>query len=161
MQLNHMRLTLHQLHVFQTVAKFQSVTIAARHLHMTQPAVSNVLRQLQDYYECHLINTVGRKLYITEFGEALLKGCLQIEDILDNTKAALEKLNGGLAGTLKVAIVSTAKYFMPRLLGAFKQSHTNIHIKLSVCNRGEILHRLQQNFDDFIIMSHPPAVCTN
>lgn len=152
-----MRITLHQLNVFMSVAKHRSVTLAAHQLHMTQPAVSNIIKQLEDYYGCALIEVIGRKLSLTAFGKAVVESSRSIQQILTNTQAEIELLKGGLAGTLKVATVSTAKYFVPHLLGIFKKEHTNIHVKLTVTNRQNILQRLKENDDDFVIMSHPPT----
>lgn len=152
-----MRLTLHQLEVFESVARHQSVTLAAHDLHMTQPAVSNILKQLEGYYTCKLFEKIGRKLSLTEFGEKLLDGCQDIKTILSNTETELELLKGGLTGTLRISLVSTAKYFLPDLLGPFKQNNPNIHIKLTVDNRKNIIERLQHNADDFVIMSNPPT----
>ena len=152
-----MRVTLHQLTVFEQVAHHGSVTRAAHALHMTQPAVSNILKQLEDYYQCPLTEVIGRKLSLTPFGEALLEGCRELHTTMNNIQAEIELLKGGLAGTLRVATVSTAKYFMPHLLGAFKRENPGIHINMTVCNRREIIQRLQENLDDFVIMSHPPG----
>lgn len=152
-----MRITLHQLQVFAMVAECQSVTIASRALHMSQPAVSNIIKQLQDYYGCALIEVIGRKLYLTPFGKQLLESCKAIDTTLQNTKTSIEMLKGGMSGLLQVATVSTAKYFVPRMLGEFKQKHRNIDVKLTVCNRQQIIERISENVDDFVIMSHPPT----
>lgn len=155
-----MRVTLHQLKVFEVVAEQRSITSAAHKLHMTQPAVSNIIKQLQDYYGCALIEVISRRLYLTEFGQVLLAKCQVIRTTLEETKAELALLKGGLAGTLSVATVSTAKYFVPKLLGEFKQQYSNVHIKLTVCNRQQVIERLEKNSDDFVIMSHPPSALT-
>jgi len=152
-----MRLTLHQLKVFEAVAKYQSVTIAAKHLHMTQPAVSNIIKQLQIYYRCPLIETWHKKLQLTTYGEVLLKHCKQIEQTLENINEEITLMQGGMAGTIKLSIVSTAKYFVPSLLGEFKKQNNNIHFSLIVSNREEVIKRLMADEDDFVIMSHPPT----
>lgn len=152
-----MRITLHQLKVFAIVAKNQSVTKAAHELHMTQPAVSNILRQLQEYFDCELVEVIGRKLSLTPFGLILLEGGRQMHDTLSLTKARMEQLKGGLVGSLKIATVTTAKYFVPHLLGRFKEKYQDVKIELTVCNRHTIIQRLQNNEDDFVVMSHPPS----
>lgn len=151
-----MKLTLHQLHVFQTVAEAGSVTAAANQLHMTQPGVSNIMRQLEEHYDCQLTHMLGRQLQLSQFGEILLNGCKKIGIELANIRTDLERLKGCVAGTLKVATVSTAKYFVPHLLGEFKSYHPDVHIQLVVKNREQIIERLQNNADDFVVMSHPP-----
>ncbi len=151
-----MKITLHQLKVFECVARMGSVTQAAHELHMTQPAVSNIIRQLEEYYDCSLIEVIGRKLSLTVFGQTLVEGCQKLQTTLENTQTQIDLLKGGLTGTLHVATVSTARYFIPRLLGHFKTKYPDIHIKLVICNRHEIINRLSKNLDDFVIMSNPP-----
>ena len=76
---------------------------------------------------------------------------------INNTQTEINLLKGGLTGTLRIATVSTARYFIPRLLGLFKNKYNNIHIKLPVCNPHEIIKRLEENLNDFVIMTHPPS----
>ena len=139
-----------------TVADCMSVSKAAQRLHMTQPAVSNILKQLQERFDCQLTDVVGRRLYLTAFGEALLEACHDITNRIEAAHNQINQLKGSISGTLKVACVSTAKYFAPALLGEFKSQHPNVRINLTVCNRQGLIERLQENLDDFVIMSHPP-----
>lgn len=151
-----MKLTLHQLQVFQKVAQCGSVTAAATQLHMTQPGVSNILRQLEQYYDCRLTDVVGRKMQLTQFGKILVSGSQQIQVDLNNIQSEMDRLRECVAGTMMVGTVTTAKYFTPQLLGKFKVKHPQIKVNLAVKNRQEIITRLQNNSDDFVIMSHPP-----
>lgn len=151
-----MRITLHQLHVFKEIAKQGSVTRAGERLCITQPSVSNILRQLENYYGCALIEVICKKLYLTSGGEILLNGCMQLDACLEKIRSEIDSFKGSVTGTLKLAIVSTAEYFVPRLLGAFKQKNPFIRIQMKVCNRDEIINRLKTNEDDFVIMSQPP-----
>lgn len=153
-----MKVTLHQLRVFHAVATHGSVTKAANHLHMTQPAVSNIIKQLETIYDCDLIEVISRQLSLTHFGEILLSGCHQFETVLNDIQTEIDLLKGGLSGTLCVATVSTAKYFLPAFLGEFKNEFKDINIKLTVCNRQEVIERLERNLDDFVIMSHVPRM---
>ncbi len=151
-----MNITLHQLRVFNEVAKLKSVTQAASHLHMTQPAVSNIIRALQTQIETPLIEVLHKRLHVTTAGQLLIEAYLQIEQALEEAKTQIHLVKGALVGTIKIATVSTAKYFIPRLLGAFKTLYPEIHIELKVKNRHEIIERLQDNLDDFVIMSQLP-----
>ena len=152
-----MKISLHQLTVLQAIKHHQGMTAAARALHMTQPGVSNIVKQLEQYYDCKLVEVVGKKVFMTDAGNIVVKMAAQIQHVLDEGSSDLALLKGGVSGTLRVAVVSTAQYFAPRLLGAFKHENPHIHIELNVCNRGQILHRLTQNLDDFVIMSQPPS----
>lgn len=151
-----LRITLHQLQVFNVVARFKSVTAAAHYLHMTQPAVSNIIKQLHDYYGCPLVETIGRQLFLTSYGKSLLNSTKSIEALVEQAKNDIAELKGGLVGSISIATVTTAKYFVPDLLGRFKKQFKNVQIKLSICNRQTIIERLEHCEDDFVIMSHPP-----
>lgn len=151
-----MSITLHQIKVFVEVAECMSVSKAAQRLHMTQPAVSNIIKQLQDHFECNLTDIVGRKLYLTPYGDALLEACHDVLKRIDDAHSEINLIKGTISGTLKVACVSTAKYFIPSLLGKFKVDHPNVRINLTVSNRQGLINRLQDNLDDFTVMSHPP-----
>lgn len=151
-----MDITLHQLAVFNKVCEHGSVTKAAHDLHMTQPAVSNILRLLQERVGARLIEVANKKLLITEAGKILLQAHEAILYQLQEAKTSIHLLQGGVVGTIKISSVTTAKYFVPRLLGAFKQSFPKIHIELKIRNRLEIVERLKKNLDDFVIMSQLP-----
>jgi LysR family transcriptional regulator, low CO2-responsive transcriptional regulator len=151
-----MNITLHQLRVFRKVAELKSVTKAAKALHMTQPAVSNVLRLLNDALGSPVFDVLNKKIYLTQTGNILLEAGQKIKQTLDETLSKLLLEKGLLTGTLRIATVSTAKYFMLRLLGAFKKEYPDIHMQLSVKNRDEIIERLKHNSDDFVIMSQLP-----
>lgn len=153
-----MNITLHQLRVFGQVVRCQSVTKAAVQLHMTQPAVSNIIRTLENQVAAPVIEILHKKLYVTEAGKILMATFEQIESQLEEATSRLNLLKGNMVGTIKIATVSTAKYFVPRLLGAFKSEYPGIHIELKVKNRHEIIERLNQNLDDFVIMSQLPML---
>jgi len=151
-----MRLTLHQLHVLSTVVECQSVTRAAQRLHMTQPAVSNILRQLQDYFGIPLLQKVQKQISLTHEGQLLIQTYSRFETELLNLQQYFEEVRTGKSGMLKISIVTTAKYFFPKILGEYKKLNQNINIDLHVDNRGAIIQRLEKNQDDFVIMSTPP-----
>ncbi|MFN3234300.1 MAG: LysR family transcriptional regulator [Gammaproteobacteria bacterium] len=151
-----MNITLHQLKVLKAVKECGSITKAAQTLHITQPAVSNILKQLELNFDCPLTETIGKKVFITQAGQHLTTATEKINDILETTNNEIYALNGKLSGTMIVAIVSTAKYFMPKLLGQFQKKYPDIKIKLNVCNRQEAIELLQKNACDFLIMSQLP-----
>ncbi len=150
--------TLHQLRVFKKVAQTKSVTKAAHLLHMTQPAVSNIIRNIEQQIDSPIIEVLHKKLHITPTGEILLNAYEHIERQLEEAKTKINLMKGKMVGTIRIASVSTAKYFIPRLLGAFKTLYPEINIELKIKNRQEIIERLDQNLDDFVIMSQLPEL---
>lgn len=151
-----MRLSLHQLNVLLCVKQKKSITQAAQALHMTQPAVSNIVKQLETLYQTKLTKLNNRQTLLTTSGMILADTAATIERLLHEAENHLKAENNILSGKLSVAVVSTAKYFVPRLLAAFKKQHPSIKIRLTVANREEIIKRLNENQDDIVIMSQPP-----
>lgn len=151
-----MKFTLHQLYVFGMVARHKSMTEAARHLHMTQPAVSIQIKQLQEAVDIPLIEVVGRKLYLTDAGERLFEAYQAIDLELESFDAVISQLKGGLKGSLNISCASTAKYFLPYLLGEFQKRYPEIKISLKVTNRNEVIHHLSKNEYDLAILTQLP-----
>lgn len=151
-----MKYTLHQLAIFGEVARHGSMTKAAKHLHMTQPAVSIQLKQLQETIGLPLVEVVGRKLYLTQAGEKLQKVYENVHRELESFDATVSQLKGGLTGTLTISAASTAKYFLPYLLGEFQQRYPGIDISLKVTNRNEVLNHLESNAFDLAVLTQLP-----
>jgi DNA-binding transcriptional LysR family regulator len=151
-----MRYTLHQLEIFYKVSKLKSVTKASEELFLTQPAVSIQLKNFQDQFQIPLFEVVGRKIYITEFGEEI---ALAAENILNEVNAINYKalsFQGELAGKLKIAIVSTAKYVMPYFLTDFINHHGGVELSMDVTNKAEVVRSLENNEIDFAMVSTIP-----
>lgn len=148
--------TLHQLRVFLEVARTRSITKAAENLYLSQPAVSIQVKNLQDQFEVPLLEIVGRKVFITEFGKEIAEAALRIVNEIEgiNNKAAAYK--GKLAGTLTISVVSTGKYVMPFFLSGFLKVHSGIELILDVTNRSKVLESLEKNEVDFALVSLLP-----
>ncbi|WP_461597007.1 LysR family transcriptional regulator [Thiomonas sp.] len=149
--------TLHQLKIFAAVARHMSFTRAAEELHLTPPALSIQVRQLAEAVGQPLFNQIGKKIYLTPAGEALTTACRDVLDRLELLTQELAALQGLEKGSLKLATLSTAKYFIPRLLGAFCAKHPGVDSALFVGNREGLLERLARNQDDLYILGQPPA----
>ncbi|MBE14704.1 MAG: LysR family transcriptional regulator [Dokdonia sp.] len=151
-----MNYTLHQLEIFYKIVQLKSVTKASEELFLTQPAVSIQLKKFQDQFHIPLFEVVGRKIYITEFGEEI---ALAAKKILDEVSAINYKalsFQGELAGKLKIAIVSTAKYAMPYFLSEFTQKHSGVDLIMDVTNKAEVVRALENNEIDFAMVSVIP-----
>ncbi len=150
-------ITLRQLKVFHTVAHHLSFSRAAEELHLTQPAVSAQVKELESHAGLALFERVGKKTYLTDPGAALLVHCHAILQQLHEADEALARLKGVAGGRLNVAVISAGDYFFPRLLAVFMQRHPGVAINLTVHNREELLHRLAENMTDLAVMVRPPA----
>lgn len=149
-------LTFRQLETFATVARLGSFSRAAESLHLTQPAVSIQIRQIVDVVGLPLFEQSGRDIRLTAAGQELLQTARELDDSWNRFESAVDALKGLRKGRLRVALVTTAKYFLPRMLGAFCQRYPEIEIELEVANRARIVERLRANEDDLYIMSFPP-----
>lgn len=152
-----MNYTLNQLQIFLKIVQTESVTKASEELHLTQPAVSIQLKNLQDQFDIPLTEVVGRKLYITDFGREVAAAA---ENIINQVYAINYKTlayKGQLAGRLKISVVSTGKYVMPYFLSDFMQQHTRVELMMDVTNKSKVVESLENNEVDFALVSILPT----
>ncbi len=148
--------TLRQLKVFESVARNLSFTRAAEELHLTQPTVSIQLKQLSDIVGLPLLEQIGKRIHLTDAGRELLKVCHDTFEGLSRFEMLVSDMKGVKAGKLRLAVITTAKYFVPRLLGPFCQRYPGIEVSLKVTNRERVLQRMAENQDDLYVLGQPP-----
>ncbi len=149
--------TLHQLKVFEAVARHNSFTRAAEELFLTQPTVSMQVKQLAKAVGLPLFEQVGKRLYLTTAGKELFGTCKGLFDQLSEFESTIANLKGLKQGTLRLSVITTAKYIIPRLLGLFSQRYPGIDISLKVTNHERISERMLNNQDDIYVMSQLPS----
>jgi DNA-binding transcriptional LysR family regulator len=152
-----MHYTLHQLKILVEIARQRSVTKAAEALHLTQPAVSIQLKKLQNQFDVPLVEVIGRKLYVTDFGEQVVESAQRILEEVDMLEKRTLAFKGELAGSLSVSAVSTGKYIMPYFLDRFLKTYPNVELLMDVTNKGSVIRHLEKNTVDFALMSVVPA----
>jgi DNA-binding transcriptional LysR family regulator len=148
--------TLRQLKVFEAVARHLSFSRAAEELHLSQPAVSMQVRQLEDMAGLPLTEQIGKKVFLTAAGTELARHARVVAQQLREAEAAFDALKGLRSGRLVIGVVSTAKYFAPRLLATFRTRHAEVELRLGVHNREVIVQQLAENQIDLAIMGRPP-----
>jgi DNA-binding transcriptional LysR family regulator len=148
--------TFQQLRIFSTVSETQSITKAAEILHISQPAVSVQLKKFQDFFDNPLYEVIGRKLHLTDFGLEIAAVCRATMQEAQQLKNKSKEHKGELWGTLKISVVSTAKYVMPYLLSDFLRIHQGIDLKMDVTNKLAVLVSLEKNEIDFAMVSTLP-----
>ena len=151
-----MNITIRQLTVLEAVARNLSYTKAAEELHLTQPAVSMQIKQIEESIGLPLFEQIGKKVYLTEAGKEMHNYSRTIQQQLSEVEAILENLKGLRRGRLNLAVASTANYFAPKLIAAFNALHDSITVNLDVTNRKGLLRHLEQNDSDLVIMGAPP-----
>jgi len=152
-----MNVTFRQLRLFLALADSGSVSAAAKAMHVTQPTASMQLKEVTQSVGAPLFEFVGKKFYLTDLGRELAATARAVAQSWDAFEQSVDAAKGLSRGKLKVAVVSTAKYFMPRLIGSFCKQHPAIDISLEILNRDGVVQRLRENLDDLYIMSMPPA----
>lgn len=151
------RISLRQLQVFEAVARLLSYTRAAEELFLSQPTISMQIKKLESDIELPLTELIGKKVSLTEAGNALHQASREILDTLGRFEMQINDQKGLRTGQLRLAVVTTANYFAPRLLGKFYQAYPDINVSLEVTNREHILERMGQNMDDLYLIGKPPA----
>ncbi|MBC7589147.1 MAG: LysR family transcriptional regulator [Chitinophagaceae bacterium] len=151
-----MNYTFHQLKVFMAVVEKKSVTKASEELNMTQPAVSIQLKNLQDQFDIPLTEVIGRKLYVTEFGQELYQIAEKILQEVAAINYKTQSFKGLLSGKLKISVASTGKYVMPYYLKEFLKVNPNIDLMMDVTNKTRVVESLEKNEVDFSLVSVLP-----
>jgi len=148
--------TLRQLHVFETVADELSFTRASERLHLSQPAVSIQVKQLEEGVGLPLFEHTGKRISLTEAGSILYNCSQTIRSVLEDTGEQIDELMGIQRGKLDVTVATTASYFASRILAGFASHYPQIAISLDVTNREGLLQQLESNQCDLVIMGEPP-----
>lgn len=151
-----MKASFRQLKLFLALAETGSVTAAARATHVTQPTASMQLRELTQAVGLPLYEVVSRKVQLTDIGVELAKTARAMVGQWSAFEQVVDGARGLTRGRLRVAVVSTAKYFMPRLIGGFCKRHPAIDVSIEILNRDGVVARLREDMDDLYIMSTPP-----
>lgn len=149
-------LSLRQMQIFEAVVRLGGYTRAAEELHLTQPTVSMQIKKLSDTIGYPLLEKVGSNLLTTAVGDEVYNTSKNILSNMVALEESTAELEGVVKGPLRIAVITTAKYFMPYLLGAFITRHPQVHPLLKVTNRSRVLERLKSNEDDLLIMGQVP-----
>jgi LysR family transcriptional regulator, low CO2-responsive transcriptional regulator len=151
-----MNVTLRQLRIFEAVASHHSISRAAAELHITQPAVSMQMKQLEEQVGVPLVEQVGKRMFLTDAGKELRGHAKDIASRMVDLNAAMDQFRDLERGMLRLAVVSTANYFLPRLIAGFHQRFPGVRVSLQVANREFVLAQLADNSTDLAITGRPP-----
>ncbi|MGE3929430.1 MAG: LysR family transcriptional regulator [Hyphomonadaceae bacterium] len=149
-------LSLRQLRALSATVRLGSITAAAKALHVTPPAVSIQLKLLAKQAGGEIIERTATGFEPTALGAEILKAAHEMDGLLDRLSDRITALHAGARGYLRLGVVSTGKYFAPRIVAGFQRSHPGIVVKLLIGNRGEVLTGLRQRNFDLCIMGRPP-----
>ena len=145
-----------RLQVFHTVARLLSFTKAAEALHMTQPAVTFQVRQLEEYFNTRLFDRTHNRITLTQVGEQVYKHAEKIFEQYTLMENTVKEMTGEINGVLMIGASTTiAEYLLPVLLGDFKQKYPDVHIRLKVSNTDEIVAMVENNVIDLGVVEAP------
>jgi len=149
--------TLRQLRVFTAVARHLSFVRAAEELGLTAPAVSMQIKELEAEVGLPLFDRSSRKVSLTIVGEYVLAYTQRVLAAMRDAEDMVARFRGLKTGVLDVAMVSTAKYFLPRLLVRFRDEHPGVEVRLQVGNnREEVVALMREGRVELAIMGRPP-----
>lgn len=151
-----MNITIRQLKVFLEVATLQNFTSAAKALHLTQPAVSMQVKQLEEAAGAALLQKTGRKIQLTDAGEEMLILSRNVLQQIDQTEQHLKQINEGHQGKLKLVVASTVSAVATKFLASFNALNPDMHISFEVTNRQGLIEQLENNEADIVLMGQPP-----
>lgn len=149
-------LSLRQLRAFSTTVRLGSITAAAKELFVTPPAISIQLKLLAKQAGGEIMHRTSDGLEPTGVGREILAAANEAERVIERLQDRIDALNAGAVGSVRLGVVSTGKYFAPRIVAAFQRAHPGIIVRLSIGNRGEIIKGLEQHDFDLLIMGRPP-----
>lgn len=151
-----LNITFRQLKVFESAARHLSYTRAAEELHLSQPAISMQIKQLEESVGLPLFEQIGKKMHLTSAGREMYTYSQSIGNLLDEAEIVLEELKGVSRGKLAISVATTASHFATRLLAAFSQRYEEVTISLDITNRASLRDQLEANQPDLVIMGQPP-----
>jgi len=151
-----MNYTLHQLQIFLKVTETKSITKAAEELHLTQPAVSIQLKNLQNQFDIPLTEVIGRQLFVTDFGLEIAETAQKIINEVQAINYKTMSFKGILSGKLRFSVVSTGKYVMPYFLTDFLKINAGIDLSMDVTNKAKVIASIENNEVDFALVSVLP-----
>lgn len=152
-----MHLTLRQIKIFEAVARHLNFTLAARELHLSQPAVSMQISQLEDSVGLPLLEKLGKRIHLTEAGQEMRRYCQRMLHDLRELSEVMGAIRGGRQGHLRISVATTANHFATRLLAAFIDRYPGTRLSLDVTNRKHLLAQLANNETELVIMGEPPV----
>ncbi|MFT5110961.1 MAG: DNA-binding transcriptional LysR family regulator [Parasphingorhabdus sp.] len=145
-----------RLQVFSTVARLLSFTKAAEALHMTQPAVTFQIRQLEDYFNTRLFDRTHNRISLTNAGELVKTYAEQIISLYSEMDNEVRKLTGDVLGPLVLGASTTiGDYVAPKLLGEYQKIFSDVTVRLNIANTGGIIHMVENNEIDIGIVEGP------
>ena len=151
-----MQITIRQLQIIEAIVQTHSYSLAARHLHMTQPAVSMQMKQLERIVGLVMFERHGKRIMLTSAGQEIYKYVRDVNVKYDDLVEVIHEVKKG-AGRIKVSAATTANHLITQMIANFTKIHSEISVSLDITNRKQLIDQLQKFEPDIVIMGEPPA----
>ena len=149
-------LTLRQIRIFLSASKHLSFTRAAEELHISAPAISLQIKEMEEDIGVTLFTRENRKVALTSAGEYFLLYARRVSSTLNEANTMMERFRGTQFRHLKIGMVSTAEYFLPQILAEFKKDYPNLQVRIEIRNRPQLVELLRDGEIDIALMGRPP-----
>lgn len=149
--------TFRQLKTFVAVAERLSYSRAAEDLHISQPAVSEQIRQLEGHVGLRLFEKLGRRIFLTPAGQEMLRCSLDIIQDFTRAEEAMARFRNDERPQLRAGMITAGGYLFPHLLALFMERHPGVELDIAVQNREELLARVEDNATDIVVLIGVPS----
>jgi len=150
------RMTLKQFRLLDAIVRHNSFTLAANEMSLSQPAISLQVKTMERVIGSRLFEKANNRVYLTDVGQIVLETAHTVLRDLGKMNDRLDCLTGEVIGSLDIAVVTSAKYFLPSFLGEFLQLYPSVTPSLTVTNRETMLEALSGDRHDLYIMGQVP-----
>ena len=150
------RLTLKQLETVRAVAEAGTIVLASEKLNVTPAALTSRIKLLEGDSGLAFFDRYAGRLRLTAAGEEIVSAARRVDLVLNELDNVLSSIRGMRAGRISVGVVSTAKYFAPRLIAAFAKENPGVEVSISVGNRADMVTHLRDFGIDVVLMGRPP-----
>jgi len=145
-----------KLHIFSVVSELRNITHAAQKLNLSQPAISNSLLSLEQFFDTKLYEVIGKEVVVTSAGKRLLKHWPKLESCYQKIFDELNEIKQGEQGDISIAMISTAKYFMLTLIKNFSEEYPKVNFSCQIFDRNQIVENLLTHRFALGVMTEPP-----
>jgi len=129
------------LKVFRKVIELKGFSNASKVVNLTQPTISSHIKELENYYECRLVDRLGRQTLPTKAGELLYDYAGKLLSLFEETETAMAEFLGNISGRLTIGgSTIPGNYILPKEIGHFLKEHDNVNISVIVGDTEQIIN---------------------
>lgn len=151
-----MQVTIRQIQIIEAIVQTRSYTLAAERLHMTQPAISMQMKQLENNIGLALFERQGKRIVLTSAGQDVHQHTCQIGANYNVLLEAIDEIKDLHTGRIKVSAATTSNHLITQMIANFSKANKDIKVALKITNRERLVKQLQDFEPDLVLMGEPP-----